>query len=389
MYVTDNYVLNGQGEGEVGSMLNDIHFEPGLARPYVGKDGAMRVTIQDGFTTNKEGERKPKYVSRRVRDLGDAAASVPTVNASLALRKDEWIKLDNVVVKAAMPRMTAYRDLRASNTVGGFDGMASTVFEHEVMNDPGKAFVDMDGMTEGQNDSARFQLRGLPLPITHASFSFSARQLATSRRKGQPLDTTRAQAAGEKIGEELERMTIGLSTGLQYGTAANYDQAPQIRGYLTHPSRLTKADLTTPDGTNGQTVVSEILTIRDLLFAQHQFGPFQVYTSTDWDRWLDADFKTNVHGTLRQRIQAIDGINSIKRLDYLDPSLSAVANYTIIFVQMQEKTARAINGMEIRTLQWPSHGGQRINYKVMTIQVPQLRDDYYGHMGLAVGNVAP
>jgi hypothetical protein len=282
--------------------------------------------------------------------------------------------------------MRAYQDLRRANTVGGFDGMASTIYEHEVMDDPGKAFVDMDGMTEGQNDGARYQLRGTPLPITHASFWMSKRQLAVSRSRGQALDFTRAQFSAQRVGEEIERMTIGTSAGMTYGNDSAYDRKSQIFGMLNHPSRLTKTDLTVPDGTNGDTVLAEVLEVRDQLYQDHQYGPFVLYTATDWDRWLDTDFKTGVTGTLRQRLLAVDGISSIRRLDFLDPTLANVNPYTWILLDLNTPNHGAINGLELRTLQWPSHGGERINFKVMAIQIPLFRDDFYGHMGLAVAN---
>jgi len=388
MYVASNYIMNGMGHGEVGEAFQDIRFEPGLARPFLDKHGRAAVTIQDGFTINKEtGERQPKYVNRLLRDLGDMSASVPITNASLALRKDEWIRLDQAVIKTALPRMRAWGDLRAANSIGGFDGMGSTIFEHEVMDDPGIAYVDMDGLTEGSNDGARYQLRGTPLPIIHSGFSMSARQLAVSRNRGQALDTTRAEQAARRVAEEIERMTIGITDGLQYGSQTEYDQASKIWGYLSHPDRITKTDMNVPNGTNGEDVVADILELRDLLYKAHHYGPFLMYTSCDWDRWLDTDFKAAVSGTLRQRIQAIDGISSIRRLDFLDPAYAAVNNYTVILVDLSDSTtARAINGMEMRTIQWLGRGGQEINFKVMAIQVPQLRSDFYGHMGLAVGN---
>ncbi len=38
--------------------------------------------------------------------------------------------------------------------------------------------------------------------------------------------------------------------------------------------------------------------------------------------------------------------------------------------------------MDITTVQWESVGGMRLNFKVMAIQVPQLRADHYGNCGI-------
>ncbi len=111
--------------------------------------------------------------------------------------------------------------------------------------------------------------------------------------------------------------------------------------------------------------------------------------------------------TLRQRLKDIDGIQDIKRLDFLFASAPASTTgpggeelvaggggtsggnpFTFIFVQMTPDVARAVNGMDITTLQWESVGGQRLNFKVMAIQVPQLRADFYGNSGILHGTTA-
>ena len=90
------------------------------------------------------------------------------VNAT-TLRKDDWLKMDAAVVRAARQRLRAWSDLAASSSFGGFNGMSKMVLEWETQSDPGEAIVDMDGLTEGRGDSPLFQLEGLPLPITHSS----------------------------------------------------------------------------------------------------------------------------------------------------------------------------------------------------------------------------
>src|SRR5690606_24326448 len=106
------------------------------------------------------------------------------INGPTSLRKDEWIQLDQVVLRAARARLRAWSDLASANTFGGFNGMAKLILEHETMSDPGEASVDFDGLTDGRTDAPKFQLEGLPLPITHSDFWFSSRRLAVSRNTG-------------------------------------------------------------------------------------------------------------------------------------------------------------------------------------------------------------
>jgi hypothetical protein len=86
--------------------------------------------------------------------------------------------------------------------------------------------------------------------------------------------------------------------------------------------------------------------------------------------------------TLRSMITKIPDVVDVRRLDFLDDT------YTLLFVQMTADVARAVNGMDITTVQWPSLGGLRQNYKVMAIQVPQLRADYNQRCGILHGTTA-
>ena len=248
------------------------------------------------------------------------------------------------------------------------------------MSDPGEAMVDMDGMTEGRAFAPKFDLVGLPLPITHSDFFLSARFLAVSRNKGTPADTLRAEFAGRRVAEMIEKTLIGTLQGITYGDSTKYDRSSTIYGYINHPDRLTKTDLTTPTSTNGTTIMDDWLACRELLYAQNFYGPFMVYTSTDYDQYLDNDFKANSDLSVRERLLQIEGVQGIRRLDYLTPADSHA--FTMIWVQMTEDVARAVNGMEVTTVQGESMGGMRINFKVMGIQVPQLRSDFNGKMGL-------
>jgi hypothetical protein len=369
-----DFVLNGTGHGDVGEQFMQCRYEPNLIRTFVGKNGRKYVTVN----TNKLDEKgNPIYQNRLVRDVD----SVPSWAANAtSLRKDDWIRLDRQVLKAARQRLRAYSDLDGANSFGGFDGMSKMMLEHETMSDPGDAAVDMDGVTPGNADSPKFQLEGLPLPITHADFWFSKRRLAISRNSGTPLDSVMAEAAGRRVAEMIEKTTIGTVTGVQYGPTANYGQTPQVYGYTNHPLRTTKTDLTTPTGSNPNSTVADVLAMRQLAYDNYMYGPYMLYHSSDWDAYMDNDYYitsgTTPSQTLRNRLRAIDGIQDVRRLDFLTDT------FTLILVQMTSDVARAVNGMEIMTVQWEGKGGLILYFKVMAIKVPQIRADYNGNSGI-------
>lgn len=387
MFVND-FIINGQGHGEVGSALAGSHYDPNLLRPYWDDNGRQCVLVNTGRVQQvkqKDGSHIPVPVLRKELVSNMAARGI-TINGPTSLRKLEWIQLDQVVLRAARERLRAWTDLSASNSFGGFNGMAKLILEHETQSDPGEAMVDFDGLTEGRGDNPLYQLQGLPLPITHSDFWFSSRRLAVSRNSGTPLDTTMAEAAGRRVAEKIEKTLIGTQTGLTYGgTPIAYGRASTVYGYTNFPARLTKTNLHLP--TSGSWTASQclgdVLAMVDQLTAQNFFGPFMLYHSNDWDQYMDNDYILTggnvATQTLRNRLRQIETIQDVRRLDFLK---STTNPFTLLLIQMTSDVARAVNGMDITTVQWESKGGMKISFKVMAIQVPQLRADYYGQCGI-------
>ena len=381
-----DFVLNGQASGEVGEALAQVRYDPGLMRPYIDRKGHKCVTLKTNrmIFNEKLKQLVPEYKKVTVSDAIHMGFPIDSYVANATtLRKEEWIMFDTVVLREARQRLRAWSDLAAANSFSGFDGMSKTILEHETMSDPGVAVVDMDGLAEGPNDERQLQLEGLPLPITHSDFYFSQRKLAVSRNMGLPLDTTQAEAAGRRVAETIEQTLIGTITGITYGVAASYSNSPRVEGYTTHPDRLTKIDLTVPDGTNAATTLGEVLTMIQTLANQRFFGPFMLYHSTDWDEFMDDDYvAASPQNTLRERLRKIEAVTDVRRLDFL------TSTFTLLLVQMTSDVARAVIGMDFTTVQWPTQGGMRQNFKVMTIQVPQIRSTFAGRSGIMHGTTA-
>jgi hypothetical protein len=378
-------VLNGRGIGLMGEQLQGVHFDAGLLRPFFDKNGVQSVMMRTGrMVKNAAGRLVAEHRKVPIHELTRRGISSPVMN-STSLRKDEWIELDRQVLMAARQRLRAWEDLSTANTFGGFDGMSKITLEHEAMSDPGEAVVDMDGLSDGRTDSPLFKLRSIPLPITHSDFWFSARRLAVSRNSGTPLDTVMAEAAGRRVAEMIEKTLIGVETGIAFGPTSTsdtrYDNDSQVYGYTNLPERLTKTDLNTPTGSNPEAVKQDVIEMREALYANGFYGPFMLYHTPAYDAFFDDDYfrtgSTAIQQTLRERIKGIEGIQDVRRLDYWTGS-----DYQMVLVQMTSDVARAINGMDITTVQWESQGGMRLNFKVMAIQVPQLRYDFSGNCGI-------
>lgn len=386
-----DYILNGSPHGNIANQLEGVRFDPGLLRPYIDNRGQRCVTINTGRMAfdSKLRANVPVHQKVLISDLMSRGIYSPVFNAT-SLRREDWVQMDEAIVRAARARLRAWSDLRAANTYGGFNGMAKMTLEYEAMSDPGEAVVDMDGLSDGRTDSPLFNIRSLPLPITHSDFWFSERRLAVSRNSATPLDTTMAEAAGRRVAEMIERTLIGTETGVTYGTQTTgvtaHTGTSTVYGYTNFPQRITKTNLTVPLGTNPEATMADVIAMREALYANNFFGPFILYHSSAWDAFFDNDYfrsgGTSANRTLRERIASIDGITAIRRLDFL------TSGYQLILVQMTSDVARAINGMDITVVQWESQGGMRQNFKVMAIQVPQLRYDYNGRTGICHGTTS-
>lgn len=402
-------VLNGVIDGPGGLSARDRYSNPGLFRPFIppGERDAY-VIVNTGRWTLEKGVRTPIRQRQRVIDLlnqGVINDTLLTANDT-ALRKEAWIYLDSKIFQAYRQRLTAWTDLLAMSSIGGFNAYSHLTYEYEAMSDPGEAVMDMDGISEAQrNDGPLNKLRSIPLPIVHSAFSFSDRQLAVSRRSGSPLDTIMSEACGRRNGEFIEKTLLGVtgggsgfsyggqtagvtahdtSTGLDTGAALG---ASSIYGYTTFPHRNTKTNFTVPTTTNGPTTYAEVLAaMADLRDNNFCYGPYVLYHSTDWTQYMDSPFSTaggNHPGeTLRTMLMKNPDIQAVKRLDFL------TSTFTMIFVDTRAGTVSAINGMDVTTTQWSTRGNKQINFDVAVIQVPLFRSDYARRCGLLHGTTA-
>jgi hypothetical protein len=216
------------------------------------------------------------------------------------------------------------------------------------------------------------------LPIIHADYEINSRQLAASRSLGQGIDVTMAERAARKVNLLLEQM---LFTDTTYAWGDTDDRSRnQIRSYLNHPDRNTVTLSTyggwTASAATGATILASVLAMKQASMDAYHYGPWHLYIPSAYETVLDEDYDTTTPGTtIRERINKIDGINKIQVVDTL-----TAAN--VLLVQMTSDVVRLVNGMGIQNVEWQTEGKFITNYKVMTIQVPQIRSDQAGNSGI-------
>jgi len=341
-----DFILNGQGMGSTGAVLAEHDFDPRALRPFLNSDGRSCVEyIENGKVKHR------------------------LTNAPATLRKDEWLDIDRTVIQVAKDRLKMFGDLRSSGlTYKITNGMGTMNLEHETESDITPAQLSMDGLEQSQGDQPVYDLKSLPLPIVHKDFSFSLRRIAASRKIGSPIDTTTAGLAARRCAEEVEKLTAGTGS-YAYGGGVVY-------GYANMPERAT-GTLTTPTGVaTNATTLSQVLDMRQQSKDMNYHGPWKLYCSPLWARYLDDDYSAAKGDiTLRERLMKIAGIQAVEDADYLQ-------NHDMILVQQSVDVARAVVAMEITTLQWPTMGGMKQNFKVMGILVPQVRADANDNTGI-------
>lgn len=342
--------------GNVGAQLLANNMDVNVLRPWVGRDG--RTYIAQSFVDNAG-----KVVQK----------AVPINNATATLRRDEWLAIDDVVVRAVRNRLRLVSDIRAAGLEFRVNGMSKITLETSTMTRAGRATLSMDPARIGEGDRPEFDTALLPLPICHYDFYFNLREIAVSRNGGNPLDTVMVEEAGISVAEELEQLTLGTLPTYTYGGGTVY-------GLTNFPGRTTLA-LTNPTDTGwtGKTLVDEVLEMRQDSMNRKRYGPWVLYVSPAWAGVLDADYSAaKGENTVRQRILAIEGISDIRQLDYL-------TGYQFVLVQMTSQNIRMVIGLELTTIQWDTIGGMRQNFKVMALMVPQLRTDGDGNSGIVHG----
>ena len=354
---------NGKYSGDIAAMITNAgSLNIGKLKPFIDpKDGRAKITFYKGGDPLK----KESYVT------------VPVNNATL--RRDEWKALDDAVLAAARYRLGGIDDLIANGlTYNLGNALGTTVLEWHDMSDGMEAVVTMDGVTRSQGDRPNFQTNYLPIPVIHSDYEINARALAASRNMGNPLDTVMAEQATRRIKEKLEDMLF-TDTTYAFGTVDDRNRN-KIYSYLNHPDRnlVTLGDHWDASAGTGAKIIADIMSMKASSLAARHFGPWQIYIPSLYEIVLDGDYDATTNGstdTIRQRIMKIEGIKGIKIIDTLPAN-------NVVMVQMTSDVVRLIQGLGIQNVEWDTEGKWITKFKVITIQVPQIRSDQNGRSGI-------
>jgi len=347
---------NGQGVGEFArEIVTNGCVDAGLYKPWMDP-----TTGRSYITVHKGG------------DLMEVAnyENMPITTNAL-LRQDEWKEMDRVVLKCAESRLGGVQDLKSKGLVMNIgNGMGTTVFQYQNVDGSLDASLSMDGVVRGQSNRPVFGTESIPLPICHVDYEMNDRVLQVSRKMGSPLDTSMAELAARAVAVKLEEMLF-TDTTYFYGSGTIYS-------YVNHPYRnqVVMTEMWDAAGKTGLEILTEVISLKTASIAAHHYGPWVLYIPVGYETKMDEDFSTvKGDGTIRERLLRVNNINAITVIDTLPED-------NVLLVEMTTDVVRWINGMAVQNVQWTKEAGLVHNFKVMTIQVPQIRSDKRNQSGL-------
>jgi uncharacterized linocin/CFP29 family protein len=344
------------GQGELAARMGNGGLNIGQMRPFIDKKGRSCVTVYQGGDTSNANSWKTLQA-----------------NAKGTLRRDEWKALDETLLTIKEQRLTGTQHLINSGltyTLG--NAMGTTVLEYHDSGDSLTAELSMDAVSRAENDRQEFSSVYLPIPIIHVDYSINQRGLEASRRLGNPLDVSQAERAGRRVMEKQESMLFA-DQSYKFGGGTIYS-------FLNFPSRIPNTILDWSDTANtGKDIIDDVLEMKQAAIDKFFYGPYTVFIPTNFETRLDQDYAdAKGDNTIRERILKINNIDDIIVVDELPDS-------EVVMVQKTTDVVRIVQGLAMQNIQWSSEGGFVNKFKVISIQVPQLRADQNGNTGIVHG----
>lgn len=302
--------------------------------------------------------------------LLEADGDISRMRTNTLLTEEQWRQIDDVVIQAAEDRLRIVADMRSAGLIHRLGGFGVLESEFHKLSDITPAEQSMSGATRGEKDLPDTSIAIIPIPVTFKEFSIEARTLLSSRRRGEPLDTSTARLAGRQVAEKLEDMVINGGDIVLGGNS--------IPGLTTFVDRNQYTGITDWTTDSGAVILADVLAMIDLLHLDLYFGPYRVYVAKNYWLPLMDDFKAESDKTIMQRLLELPDIVSINVLDKLAAS-------EVLMIQMTPDVLDLAVGMEVDTVDWETQGGALQHFKVMAAMAPRLKSDYNARTGICHG----
>jgi len=298
------------------------------------------------------------------------------LRTNATLPKDAWIAIDDVVLEVAGQRLNGIADLSGRGltrnlTAAGFGAM----YDYwQTMSEGGDAEQSMSGITAGAENTVDFGEQMIPLPITYVDFRIGIRKMVSMAQSpfSGPLDTTQVAQATRKVVEKLEDTLFNGSTVVSGGNS--------LYGYLNYP-HANEVNLIGDWHDTPTNIEPDVITMIAACEADRHYGPFVLYVHSD--EWTDLRSRESENDkTYLDIVKSIAGIADVKTSD-------ALAAQSIVLVEMTRETIDIVTAVDIKVVEWETHGGMQTNFKVMAIIAPRVKSDYDNRCGIAFDTALP
>lgn len=293
------------------------------------------------------------------------------LRTNAALRHEEWKQVDTEVIQIARQKLVLVSLLISKGlTYSLSNGMGTTVLQYQNSSDISDAQMTMDGVQKGTKDRPDYDTGYLPIPITHKSFSYTARELAASRKGGLPLNVTTAGLASRKVAEKIESTFLTGASSFSFGGGTLY-------GLTDFPYRntVTLSEQWDASGCTGEDIVGMIINMIDAAADAHYNGPFILGIPTGYGAYLADDYKDASDKSIYTRIKEIPQISDVIIMDYLTA-------HNVVLFQATKDVIQVVVGMQPTTVEWETEGGLNLEFKVLSIMIPWIKADQDGNCGV-------
>ena len=324
--------------------------------------GAVRLALDDPRLTG----------SRAWKRLLQANGDTRVLRTNTILTEEQFTAIDAAAIQAAEERLIVVDLLQRIGTVGPVGlGVVMSSFRRRSTMNAAEQSIRMG--VRRNHDRTETDESTWPVPITAKEFDYDIRELLSSQRTGDPIDTADGAAAGRQVGELLE--TAALDGGIVHNGQTQY-------GLRTFPSRNLFTITTGWDSvTNTDAILADVLSMKQLSIDDNRFGPWGLIIGGDWDTVMDEDYDnatTMSSRTVRERLLAVNGLDEILVSDFLTAEA--------ILIEKSTDTADWYVGEPVTTVEWNTMGDAVGNYRVFTAATQRLKADYDGNCGIVHGS---
>lgn len=286
--------------------------------------------------------------------------------ANALLNREEWERLDALVLARAKQKLNAFGDAMAAG-LSEPGSLAEWYSRWRVASEMTEANVTMDFETQVDEDRTDRKTYGVPVPLISKAFSIGRRELLTARAVGTPLETSEAMAATDAVTEKAEKMLIDGDTNAEI-------QGNTVYGFRTISGRYT----TTAAGDFG-TIANIYSTFTGLIskLADRRYqGPFNVYMARNQYFEMLTYYADGTEDRALDRVLRLPQIQSVDWNHLMTDGEFCVP-------QMSKDAFDIKMAMPLQVMRYDHPSGNRAFFVVVMAAVPRLKTDYAGYSGVA------